>query len=229
MEPCAGLYAALPTATSIRVIQVHLPVEDDQLLECSLHPTDLENHPLEFQALSYTWGDPLYRYWFEKQIKRTWERDVPIICNGVRVDVTTNLQYALRAISTRPPNDREGETQVQYLWVDKLCINQDDVEERNAQVAMMARIYSKASRVVSWLGPANEDSEIALILIQRLIKLEMLESRTDILGRVPYSDLMHESMSEADVEEIDSIPKETYEGLARLLARQCKYICTNCM
>ncbi|TVY50468.1 Heterokaryon incompatibility protein 6,OR allele [Lachnellula cervina] len=40
----------------------------------------------------------------------------------------------------------------QVLWVDALCINQKDLEERSAQVRQMADIYGKAWRVVVWLG-----------------------------------------------------------------------------
>jgi hypothetical protein len=72
---------------------------------------------LDFHALSYTWGDPLYRYWFDNEKHTTWVRDVPIICDGVSVDVTINLEHALRAISARHLNGQELEHQVQYLWI----------------------------------------------------------------------------------------------------------------
>lgn len=45
------------------------------------------------------------------------------------------------------------------LWIDSLCINQNDIAERNAQVALMATIYSTATSVVAWLGPDDEDTE----------------------------------------------------------------------
>jgi hypothetical protein len=38
------------------------------------------------------------------------------------------------------------------LWADAVCINQADTEERNAQVAMMSFIYTRALKVVAWLG-----------------------------------------------------------------------------
>jgi hypothetical protein len=48
------------------------------------------------------------------------------------------------------------------LWVDAVCINQNDFQERNHQVMQMGQIYSKAERVVVWLGESNEDSKIAI-------------------------------------------------------------------
>jgi hypothetical protein len=110
------LYKPLPTATSIRVIELYPPADDRVPIECSLHLIDLECDTLDFYALSYTWGDPLYRYWFEKT-STTWVRDVPIVCNGMQVDVTTNLENALRAICMRRVKDRDFERQVQYLWI----------------------------------------------------------------------------------------------------------------
>ena len=112
-----GLYAPLPTATSIRVIELHPLQSDNAPINCTLHLTNLERETLDFQALSYTWGDPLYRYWFDREKHTTWVRDVPIVCNGVSVDVTVNLEHALRAICTRRMNCHELKHQVQYLWI----------------------------------------------------------------------------------------------------------------
>ena len=45
---------------------------------------------------------------------------------------------------------------ITHLWVDALCINQDDQEERARQIAMMGDIYSHAANVIVWLGEADE-------------------------------------------------------------------------
>jgi hypothetical protein len=42
---------------------------------------------------------------------------------------------------------------IEALWVDALCINQEDVEERNLQVLRMSSIYRQAQAVLAWLGP----------------------------------------------------------------------------
>jgi hypothetical protein len=42
------------------------------------------------------------------------------------------------------------------LWVDAICINQGDNTEKAGQIQYMAEIYSKASRVIVWLGPLGE-------------------------------------------------------------------------
>lgn len=85
---------------------------------------------VDFEALSYTWGDP--------------EKTHTIICNGKAFGVTTNLFEALSYL--RNPSS------ARTLWVDALCINQDDTDERNEQVRHMLTIYQSAVRVVVWLG-----------------------------------------------------------------------------
>ena len=99
-----GLYAPLPTATSIRVIELHPLQSDNAPINCTLHLTNLERETLDFQALSYTWGDPLYRYWFDREKHTTWVRDVPIVCNGVSVDVTVNFWFLRCVHETMPSN-----------------------------------------------------------------------------------------------------------------------------
>ncbi|KAK7697571.1 hypothetical protein SLS64_013390 [Diaporthe eres] len=51
------------------------------------------------------------------------------------------------------------------IWIDAICINQDDIKERNHQVCIMKKIYSKATEVIVWLGPGSLSSEKAMELI----------------------------------------------------------------
>ncbi|KAH8764113.1 heterokaryon incompatibility protein-domain-containing protein [Hyaloscypha sp. PMI_1271] len=52
------------------------------------------------------------------------------------------------------------------LWIDALCINQNDLQERGSQVSRMSAIYGIAKEVMVWLGPADEDSKLAIDFIQ---------------------------------------------------------------
>lgn len=67
-----------------------------------------------------------------------------ITCDGQAIYVGENLYDALRVLTQK-------DTSVEY-WIDAICINQQDVAERNAQVPLMDEIYQQASRVVVWLG-----------------------------------------------------------------------------
>lgn len=93
-------------------------------------------HPkYNYEALSYVWGESTGN----RTINLDGKKDVP---------VTDNLYAALRRLR-RPDRQRT-------LWVDALCIDQKNVEERNWQVQMMGRIYSTSARVVVWLGDAED-------------------------------------------------------------------------
>ena len=82
-----------------------------------------------YECLSYTWGDE--------------PADKHITINGQQFLVRKNLFNALRHLRQKTPR---------ALWIDAICINQEDVEERSKQVSLMAFIYRRAARTVVWLG-----------------------------------------------------------------------------
>lgn len=88
------------------------------------------NSEVSFEALSYTWGGTV--------------GTKKIVLNGFPFLVTQNLWDALNHLRFR----RIPRT----MWIDSLCINQEDVLERSSQVQLMPRIYQSASRTVIWLG-----------------------------------------------------------------------------
>ncbi|KAE9365613.1 HET-domain-containing protein [Stipitochalara longipes BDJ] len=75
-----------------------------------------------------------------------------ITMNGQTVRVLQNLRAALAAI-------RDIE-KPRMIWIDALCINQADVDERSKQVAIMDKIYHRATKVLVWLGEAADDSHL---------------------------------------------------------------------
>ncbi|KAF2851515.1 hypothetical protein T440DRAFT_467770 [Plenodomus tracheiphilus IPT5] len=241
-----GLYSPLPSATSIRLLEVHATTENDNtLLSCTLRVESLEDSELEYHALSYTWGDPFFRDWWDDDGSERWTEDVPILCNGIAVKVTRNLRTALDTMSQRCRTSPGSHSGTPRLWVDFLSINQSDVKERNSQVGMMARIYGKASLVVSWLGPADNTSKLAIPLIDRLLSLRCVQDISNDYSVTPqYSitlnrqhlsdpeftetdpnDVSAESLSEADMKEIVAIGSRHYQSLARFLARRYFFRC----
>lgn len=141
-------YEILPDAgSSIRLATIQ-PGKFNDRLELSLRtsPFTPENPPL-YEALSYVWGS---------------EKDPQVLLVGSSthkgvLHVTQNLVGALRHLR------REEEPRV--VWIDAVCINQADNVEKGPQVAMMGRIYQLASRVIVWLGPAADQSDLAMGLM----------------------------------------------------------------
>lgn len=100
----------------------------------------------EYEALSYAWGAP-----------------IPIqsvIVNDCIVNVRQNLYAALMRL--------RDESKPLELWVDAICIDQLNLEERAAQVARMPAIYQRARHVIAWLGAANETSSKAFEILEQL-------------------------------------------------------------
>ena len=98
----------------------------------------LETAPV-YDALSYTWGDS--------------RKERNISCGSESLAITANLATAL--VQIRNPDTPRT------LWIDQICINQDNVDERNEQVALMGRIYSRAENVIIWLGEEDPDDKVA--------------------------------------------------------------------
>ncbi|KAH8171902.1 heterokaryon incompatibility protein (HET) domain-containing protein [Sarocladium implicatum] len=105
-------------------------------IHCELFETLLAKaEGCPYVALSYTWGGTQQKGWHN-----------PMFINGCHVQVTQNLHDALRHIRSQHRDV--------ILWIDALCINQDDHQEKSQQVAMMGDIYRAAEEVIVWLGPA---------------------------------------------------------------------------
>ena len=130
------LYEPLDTARDeFRLLSLAPNADPSSDIACRLYTVGLVDEP-SYTALSYVWGDPTITK--------------PILLDGIEVQVTVNLEGALRRI-------RQAQAEV-ITWVDALCINQHDVHERNAQVAMMGRLYSKTRLVYAWLGDDDDES-----------------------------------------------------------------------
>ncbi|KAK0649785.1 heterokaryon incompatibility protein-domain-containing protein [Cercophora newfieldiana] len=125
------------------------------------------------------------------------ERRCRLICNGEVVMVTANLIDALHQVRRRlhfsPERNAEfeamnGSPMSRYLWVDMVCINQDDVHERNGQIRIMGRIFESAKTVFGWLGAeANLSRHAGHAISHFLDKLLKMKEVDDIDTVLPPS------------------------------------------
>ncbi|APA15937.1 hypothetical protein sscle_15g107070 [Sclerotinia sclerotiorum 1980 UF-70] len=102
-----------------------------------------------YVALSYVWGSPAD--------KKT------ILVNGIEMQVTQNLHTALIQL-----RESKWVRRRVNLWIDALCINQDDLDEREQQVKLMRDIYAMAWQVVVSLGSATSNTTMAYTALQWL-------------------------------------------------------------
>ena len=133
-------------------------------LEWTIEAFPLSEVPA-YQALSYTWGCP-YKPSLEPEphIHVDWDAlSEQITLNGRPFSIRPNLHAFLSefAASCKPQGAPE------YLWCDAICINQEDLTEKNAQVGMMGDIYRTAASTLVWLGPSGETMREAAAFMQK--------------------------------------------------------------
>ncbi|KAJ0305666.1 hypothetical protein Brms1b_010779 [Colletotrichum noveboracense] len=164
MSQFDNVYCALPIAMNeLRILSVHPASSIESPVIADLFLENFQTRQNPYEALSYTWGDS--------------SNTEIITVNSVELNVTRNLRLALQTLRHQPRNPSKA---VQ-IWVDSICINQDNVAERNAQVSQMGKIYSRAVHVAIWLGDASETSDAAMKLLNDCYKLD---SEVEIIDRI---------------------------------------------
>ena len=162
--PPSDLYSyehcPLPKSDDIRILTIR-PGQGRDSLECYLNARPLTaldspgTRADPYEALSYYWGsgDPI------EKIRIHVEHTFP-----AKFWIRENLHSALTHLryTDRP----------RTLWIDAICINQNDNEEKNSQVSRMSRIYAGADNVCVWLGDETGDSNIAMEFVSRVVNLD---------------------------------------------------------
>lgn len=100
-----------------------------------------------YTALSYCWGPPVF--------------EASIECDGHEKKITKSLEAALRQL-------RQPDASI-VMWIDQLCINQEDEKEKEQQIPLMGRIYSQSLNTIIWLGEGSVGSNSAMQLLEEVI------------------------------------------------------------
>ncbi|KAH8812124.1 heterokaryon incompatibility protein-domain-containing protein [Xylogone sp. PMI_703] len=162
MEPWingASIYEDLPVPSDnqkwTRVLFLFSGRAEDPI-RCQLHTIALndERHPT-YEALSYCWGDS--------------SQTELIQCNEQDIYVGSNLGQALRHLRLLH--------RTRVLWADAICINQQNIQERNNQVSIMSLVYRHAELVIVWLGEATDTTQEALWFLNKLADASVIFDR----------------------------------------------------
>ncbi|XXH00562.1 hypothetical protein Hte_006910 [Hypoxylon texense] len=159
-------YTPLSPTAQTRVIVLQPALDYSAELHCIIHEYDFHDTKIDgYDAVSYTWGEPD----FSEEL---------IVDPSFRVRITPNLRDALRRF--RLPN------KARRLWVDAICIDQGDEDEKSQQIPLMSQIYRSASSVCVWLGDDSKGARI-LAAIKASTRTIQLYGRT---GRWHSSDML---------------------------------------
>lgn len=123
-----------------------LPGTREDRIKIRVESYDISSPP-SFTALSYCWGSG--------------SKDSSCDCEPSQlVFITKNLDQALR-------HCRSEKTEA-HVWIDQICIDQDNDDDKTQQVRLMRAIYSSAANVIIWLGDANEKTKLVYDLIEQI-------------------------------------------------------------
>lgn len=124
-------------------------------LRCTFRHVSLDSLPFPYEAFSYCWGELK----FDHQIYHVNETTKALST----LHVTKNLHDAVRNL--------QGNHQKKYaVWIDGVCINQNNDNERSRQVRLMKRIYKSAFVVHIWLGEPADNSALAIRILKELAR-----------------------------------------------------------
>ncbi|KAI0386320.1 heterokaryon incompatibility protein-domain-containing protein [Hypomontagnella monticulosa] len=189
--PWASIYTPLDRSIpQIRLIEILPCHAEDDIVSCELKTVAL-GPDVCYAALSYVWGDP--------------DHTENILVNGVLLPVTVNLESALWQFRETGFPENEYTPKTRQLWVDAVCINQNDIQERTHQLTLMGSIYRNAASVLSWLGlPDGNRHDLAFQIVRWLLRI--------VYGTVP--DLV--GFRGIDPEKINRIKRACIEWLVSL-------------
>ena len=142
-----ALYRPLESAKEFRLLLLHAgKARDPVRAELQLARLDEVVAP-HYETISYCWGDAT--------------RTATIYLDKKKSSVPASSVAALSCVRL-PDRDR-------IVWIDAVCINQADLDERAQQVAMMADIYSSSNGNLVYLGEEDKYTEQAVESIHRII------------------------------------------------------------
>lgn len=105
--------------------------------------------PPPYLALSYHKGDP--------------RSFVIMLLDGIEVPISPNLEKALREL---------WPSKYHLIWADSLCIDQQDENEKAAQILRIRVIYREAQLVAAWLGIERDGSDQVMRLLGSILSVQ---------------------------------------------------------
>ncbi|KAH8588321.1 heterokaryon incompatibility protein-domain-containing protein, partial [Bisporella sp. PMI_857] len=153
----------VPEAGYIRLLTLQPSPDPLANIECTIAHDAVGQ--AKYAALSYTWGSV--------------EEKQSITLNRYSFAVTKNLFTALQHL--RSVNEPIT------LWIDAICINQEDVDERTHQVKQMVQIYKNATQVLIWMGEEIEHLDAAISLMNCEFRRDGWDALVKLLERPWWS------------------------------------------
>ncbi|KAK4163307.1 heterokaryon incompatibility protein-domain-containing protein [Cladorrhinum sp. PSN259] len=168
--------------------EFHQPAPNTRI-HCTITHHSLSNPP-PYTALSYCWGE-IKRESVPPLTLSMSDRNGPLSSVPAGIQIGKNLYQFLRRArpdpgSTNSPDELGHSSslasRVEYLWVDALCIDQNNLEEKAVQIPLMRKIYSSACRIIMWLGSGSPATERTMDIYRRIAQHGSALNHTSVLS-----------------------------------------------
>lgn len=161
--------------------------------ETSVHRLD---QAPPYRAISYTWGEP--------------EPLHTIMLDGCSFRVRRNCLTVLLQADQHFGADA-------YIWLDAVCINQQDLDEKGPQVAMMGQVYAAASSVLASVGEEYDDSDLLYEIVTAAAQAISERQRASVDECMLYRSTHYRTHPDDDKHNywqwVDGLDEETYRRL----------------
>ena len=150
-------YEPLIAEDAVRLVVLDPARVEEAPLSCSIIQKLRSIQPADYSAVSYAWGAPEF------------SRNLEVRCDSDTsyLRITPNVDALLRHFRTH--------SQPQYLWIDSLCLNQDDEIEKAQQILAMGQIYTQAKQVFIWLGRGDHMTPKLFAFFRKASRLPDME------------------------------------------------------
>jgi len=176
-EKRAILYHSLPPH-SIRLFRLNASTSAADV--GNLEVVALDNAP-PYYALSHSWG--------------TKARSSAVRIDGQVLAVSPDLAICIRRLQELAAERSNLSIPVKYIWIDNICINQDNISERSSQVKLLERVYMQSLRTLIWLGPQSSSCSTAWQLVDQIYEVFKSQNpaakTSDDIPVKMYSDMDH--------------------------------------
>jgi hypothetical protein len=187
-------YRSLEHEDSIRILVLYPNQNDSDPLECTLEHARLSDTFLRYEAVSYTWGDAIDQQTIYLDGGKT------VLC------VMKNCHSTLQQLRHKQLD--------RLLWLDAICIDQNNLKERTCQVRIMDRIYKSAFGVTAYMG---EESASSRILFEQLEKWDR-----QLKGEEEEEDYYSDLPVESKFRELEALFKRPWFKRVWVLQEVCK-------
>jgi hypothetical protein len=147
----------------IRILEVESSPHPSGIINCRCIHVPLEDRSHKYVAVSYTWGSP--------------QKPCQLLVNGHLLKITQTVHEIFQSKIMAEPGT--------LIWIDAICINQENLEEKTRQVRFIGEVFSNAESTRVWLGPESQDSSLAISFIRTLFSI-LPEIETGNMERTLY-------------------------------------------